>query len=42
LKEGETATAEEIKEFCKGKISKHKIPRYINFTDSYPMTASEK
>lgn len=42
LKDGETATAEEIKEYCKGKISKHKIPRYIEFTDSYPMTASGK
>lgn len=42
LKEGETATAEEIREFCKGKISRHKIPRYIQFTTSYPMTASGK
>jgi fatty-acyl-CoA synthase len=42
LKDGETATAEEIKEYCKGRISKHKIPRYIEFTDSYPMTASGK
>jgi fatty-acyl-CoA synthase len=42
LKEGKEATSEEIKEFCKGKISRHKIPRYVNFTDSYPMTASGK
>lgn len=42
LKDGETATADEIKEYCKGKISKHKIPRYIEFTESYPMTASGK
>lgn len=42
LKEGESATVEEIQEYCRGKISKHKIPRYINFTDSYPMTASGK
>lgn len=42
LKDGESATAEEIKEYCKGKISKHKIPRYIEFTGSYPMTASGK
>ncbi|EID44540.1 AMP-binding protein [Parageobacillus thermoglucosidasius] len=42
LKEGQTATAEEIREFCRGKISRHKIPRYIEFTDSYPMTASGK
>ncbi|MBT2677922.1 AMP-binding protein [Bacillus sp. ISL-35] len=42
MKEGEKATADEIKEYCKGKISKHKIPRYIEFTESYPMTASGK
>ncbi|WLR53220.1 AMP-binding protein [Bacillus tianshenii] len=42
LKEGETATAEEIREYCSGQISRHKIPRYIEFTDQYPMTASGK
>lgn len=42
LKEGETTTEDEIKEFCSGKISKHKIPRFIAFTESYPMTASGK
>ncbi|MCR8847216.1 AMP-binding protein [Rossellomorea sp. SC111] len=42
LKEGQTATPEEIREYCTGKISRHKIPRYIEFTDSYPMTASGK
>jgi len=42
LKEGESASASEIKEYCTGKISKHKIPRYLEFTQSYPMTASGK
>lgn len=42
MKEGESATAAEIKEYCTGKISKHKIPRYIEFTNGYPMTASGK
>ncbi|MGE6752507.1 AMP-binding protein [Rossellomorea sp. NPDC071047] len=42
LKEGLTATPEEIRDYCTGKISRHKIPRYIEFTDSYPMTASGK
>ncbi|MGM9922777.1 MAG: AMP-binding protein [Bacillus sp. (in: firmicutes)] len=42
LKEGESATEEEIREYCKGKISHHKIPRYIAFTNQYPMTASGK
>ncbi|WP_066287572.1 AMP-binding protein [Bacillus sp. FJAT-29937] len=42
LKDGEMATAEEIKEYFKSKVARHKIPKYINFTDSYPMTASGK
>jgi fatty-acyl-CoA synthase len=42
LRKGETATEEEIKEFCQGKIARHKIPKYIRFVDAYPMTASGK
>ncbi len=42
LKEGVTATSDEIKEYFNGKLSHHKIPRHIFFTDSYPMTASGK
>jgi fatty-acyl-CoA synthase len=42
LKVGQKASSDEIKEFCKDKISKHKIPRYIQFTEQYPMTASGK
>ncbi|WP_409250964.1 AMP-binding protein [Bacillus sp. SCS-153A] len=42
LKEGQEASAEELREYCIGKISRHKVPRYIEFTDSYPMTASGK
>jgi fatty-acyl-CoA synthase len=42
LKDNMTATAEEIQEYFKGKISRHKIPRKIFFTDAYPMTASGK
>jgi fatty-acyl-CoA synthase len=42
LKEGETATEEEIIEFCKGKIANIKIPRYVKFTREFPMTALGK
>src|SRR5947209_16345020 len=42
LKEGEEATEQELREFCKGKISHQKIPRYFQFVASYPMTASGK
>lgn len=42
LKEDETATEDEFKEYFHGKISRHKIPRYIRFCDEFPMTASGK
>ncbi|SDH02079.1 fatty-acyl-CoA synthase [Planococcus glaciei] len=42
LKEGQQLSAEELREYCQGKISRHKIPRYIEFTKEYPMTASGK
>lgn len=42
LKDGQKATPEEFIEFCRGKIARHKIPRYWEFVDSYPMTASGK
>lgn len=41
-KEGVVLDVDLVKEFCKGNISHHKIPRYIEFTDQYPMTASGK
>jgi fatty-acyl-CoA synthase len=42
LREGETSSEEEIREFCQGKIARYKIPKYVRFMDSYPMTASGK
>ncbi|MDI6742258.1 MAG: AMP-binding protein [Smithella sp.] len=42
LKSGQTATSEEFVEYCKGKIARHKIPKYWEFVDVYPMTASGK
>ncbi|MFO7748859.1 MAG: AMP-binding protein [Desulfobacteraceae bacterium] len=42
MKPGETSTPEEIKEYCKDRISFHKIPRYIFFVDDFPATASGK
>ena len=42
LKEPGMATDRGIKDFCRGKIAKFKIPRYIKFVDSYPMTVTGK
>ena len=42
LREGESATAEEIIEFCKGKITHFKIPKHYKFTDEFPLTVTGK
>ena len=42
LKEGQTATPEEMQEFCRGQIATFKIPRYWKFTDGFPMTVTGK
>jgi len=42
LHDGETATAEEIRDFCRGQIAHFKIPRYVKFVDGFPMTVTGK
>ena len=42
LKKGVVMTEEEVKAFCRGRIANYKIPKYVKFVDSYPMTASGK
>ena len=42
LSNGESATEDEIKEFCAGQIAHYKIPRYIRFVDAFPMTVTGK
>src|SRR5699024_237612 len=42
LKEDRAANADDVRMFCGGGISKHKIPKYIEFVDEYRMTASGK
>jgi long-chain acyl-CoA synthetase len=38
LKPGETATAEEIQEFCKENLTGYKRPRHIEFRDALPVS----
>jgi len=38
LKEGETATEEEIIQFCKGKMARYKVPRAVEFRTELPKT----
>lgn len=42
LHEGVSLTEDEVRDFCRGKIARHKIPKYIFFVDSFPMTGSGK
>lgn len=42
LKEGESMTEEELKEFVRSHMAKHKVPRYVRFVDSFPMNAAGK
>jgi fatty-acyl-CoA synthase len=42
LKADLSATPEDIQAFCKGQIAHYKIPRYIRFVDSFPMTVTGK
>lgn len=41
-KSGASITEEEIQEYCRGKISRYKIPKHIFFVDDFPKTASGK
>lgn len=42
LKKGETCTADEMLDFIKASLARHKVPRYIEFVDSFPMNAAGK
>lgn len=42
IRPGVELREEDVIDFCRGKISRYKIPKYIFFVDDYPMTASGK
>ena len=42
LKAGETCAEEDVREYCRGRIAHFKIPQYIRFVDSFPMTVTGK
>lgn len=41
-KTGEELSEDEVRAYCKGQISHQKIPRYMQFVEHFPMTASGK
>ena len=40
--DGAEITADDVRDFCKDKIARYKIPRYIFFVNEYPLTGSGK
>ena len=42
LKEGADIHESDVRDFCTGKISRYKIPKYVFFIDEFPMTGSGK
>ena len=42
LREGSAVTADELKAFCRERVAHFKVPRYIKFTDDFPMTVTGK
>ena len=42
LKEGETMTEDEMKKYVRDHMAKHKVPRYVDFVDAFPMNAAGK
>ncbi|WP_297364281.1 AMP-binding protein [Thauera sp.] len=42
VREGERLSEDELRDYCKGQIAHYKIPRYIRFVDSFPMTVTGK
>ena len=42
LKEGAKLEPEDVRDFCKGKIARYKIPKYVFFVDGFPLTGSGK
>ena len=42
LRDGASATEEEIRDYCRGQIAHYKVPRYVRFVDSFPLTVTGK
>jgi fatty-acyl-CoA synthase len=42
LREGALVSAQEVREFFHGQIAHYKIPRYVGFVGTFPLTATGK
>lgn len=41
-KPGQSLSADEVRDFCKGQIAHYKVPKYIQFVAEFPMTVTGK
>jgi fatty-acyl-CoA synthase len=41
-RQGAELNGKGVKDFCRGQIARFKVPRYVRFVDSFPMTISGK
>jgi fatty-acyl-CoA synthase len=39
---GAALTEEDVRDYCRGRLAHFKIPRYVRFTDGFPMTVTGK
>ena len=42
LREGAQLSEDDVRTYCRGRIAHFKIPRYVKFVDSFPMTVTGK
>ncbi len=42
LREGESMTEDEVRDFCRGQIAHYKVPRFVRFVEDFPMTVTGK
>jgi fatty-acyl-CoA synthase len=42
LRRGQELTEDELRAYCAGQIAHFKVPRYVRFTDEFPMTVTGK
>lgn len=41
-RDGKPVTADDIMEFCSGKLARYKIPKRVYFVDEFPLSGSGK
>jgi fatty-acyl-CoA synthase len=42
IREGATLSAEDVQEFCRAQIAHYKVPHYVRFVESFPLTVTGK